>query len=72
VDNLRPRTAEEEYRKLYEGAWFRLTRTVPTRAEVGVIEGEEQQSTETHDEALLDATAFGDIALGSGACQGAK
>jgi len=30
---------EEEYRKLYETAGFRLTRIVPTKAEVGVIEG---------------------------------
>ena len=30
---------EEEYRKLYEACGFRLTRIVPTRAEVSVIEG---------------------------------
>lgn len=30
---------EEEYRTLYEAAGFRLTRIVPTEAEVGVIEG---------------------------------
>jgi hypothetical protein len=30
---------EEEYRQLYEAAGFRLTRVVPTRAEVSVIEG---------------------------------
>jgi hypothetical protein len=32
------RTADE-YRKLYEAAGFRLTRIVPTQAEVSVIEG---------------------------------
>ena len=31
---------EEEYRRLYEAAGFRLVRTVPTAAEVRVIEGE--------------------------------
>ena len=31
---------EEEYRKLYRAAGFRLTRIVPTAAEVSVIEGE--------------------------------
>jgi hypothetical protein len=31
---------EEEYRALYEAAGFRLTRVVPTGAEVSVIEGE--------------------------------
>ena len=31
---------EEEYRRLYEAAGFRLTRIVPTAAEVSVIEGE--------------------------------
>jgi len=30
---------DEEYRKLYEAAGFRLTRIVPTRGEVSVIEG---------------------------------
>ena len=30
---------EEEYRRLYEAAGFRLTRVVPTRADVSVIEG---------------------------------
>ena len=30
---------EEEYRKLYEAADFRLTRIVPTKTEVSVIEG---------------------------------
>jgi len=30
---------EEEYRKLYQAAGFRMTRIVPTKAEVGVIEG---------------------------------
>lgn len=30
---------EEEYRRLYEAAGFHLTRIVPTRAEVSVIEG---------------------------------
>jgi hypothetical protein len=30
---------EDEYRMLYEAAGFRLTRIVPTKAEVGVIEG---------------------------------
>jgi hypothetical protein len=30
---------EEEFRKLYEGAGFRLTRIVPTKAEVSVVEG---------------------------------
>jgi hypothetical protein len=31
---------EEEYRRLYESAGFRLTRIVPTAADVSVIEGE--------------------------------
>lgn len=31
---------EEEYRRLYESAGFRLTRIVPTTADVSVIEGE--------------------------------
>ena len=31
---------EEEYRRLYEGAGFRLTRIVLTKAEVSVIEGQ--------------------------------
>ncbi len=31
---------EDEYRKLYEAAGFRLTRIVATKVEVGVIEGE--------------------------------
>jgi hypothetical protein len=30
---------EAEYRKLFEGAGFRLTRIVPTKAEVSVVEG---------------------------------
>ena len=30
---------EEEYRKLYESCGFRLTRIVPTKVEVSVIEG---------------------------------
>jgi hypothetical protein len=30
---------EDEYRKLYEAAGFRLTGIFPTKAEVGVIEG---------------------------------
>ena len=33
---------EEEYRKLYEAAGFRLTRIVPTKAEVSVIEGRKE------------------------------
>jgi hypothetical protein len=31
---------EQEYRRLYEAAGFRLTRIVPTKAEVSVIEGQ--------------------------------
>jgi hypothetical protein len=31
---------EEEYRKLYQSAGFRLTRSVPTKAEISVIEGQ--------------------------------
>jgi len=30
---------EDEYRRLYEAAGFRLTRIAPTKAEVSVIEG---------------------------------
>jgi hypothetical protein len=30
---------EEEYRKLYQAAGFRLSRIMPTKAEVSVIEG---------------------------------
>ncbi len=36
---------EEEYRRLYEAAGFRLTRIVPTAAEVSVIEGEKVRGT---------------------------
>jgi hypothetical protein len=31
---------EDEYRRLYEAAQYRLTRIVPTQAQVSVIEGE--------------------------------
>ena len=31
---------EAQYRELYQSAGFRLTRIVPTRTEVSVIEGE--------------------------------
>jgi len=33
---------QEEYQELYEAAGFRLTRIVPTKAEVSVIEGEKE------------------------------
>jgi hypothetical protein len=33
---------EDEYRKQYQAAGFRLTRIVPTKAEVSVIEGKKE------------------------------